>query len=436
TREQGTDAGQPGEPAALEWQEAEGLIGVLQHVKVAFGQAGTDRLFVQVQEPEQDLERVHAGEAGWTLLVERDIAQALAPIRRLQWIILLISLAVTAAALLIGLATASGVNRSLARLRTAVQQIGAGNLDVRVDIPPDDEIGALGATLNKMAVDLKQTTASRDLLETEVAERKRAEQRLEVLNTELERSNRDLEEFTYTVSHDLQEPLRKIHTFGQFLVEDCGDHIPDEGREHLRRMQDGAVRMKELIQHLLSLARVGTRGGEMAAVEPQAVLETVLEDLGPRIEETGAEVSVEGQLPTVMADEVQLGQVFQNLIGNALKFRAEGRAPRIAVGAALRDGWATFSVSDNGIGIEEQFLEKVFGVFRRLHPPESYEGSGIGLALCEKIIRRHGGSIWAESEVASGSTFRFALPLATNGDEEEQRNANRSAREDVVRAPD
>ncbi|MHC4788256.1 MAG: sensor histidine kinase, partial [Planctomycetota bacterium] len=227
-----------------------------------------------------------------------------------------------------------------------------------------------------------------------------------------------------------------IHTFGQFLVEDCGDHIPDEGREHLRRMQDGAVRMKELIQHLLSLARVGTRGGEMAAVEPQAVLETVLEDLGPRIEETGAEVSVEGQLPTVMADEVQLGQVFQNLIGNALKFRAEGRAPRIAVGAALRDGWATFSVSDNGIGIEEQFLEKVFGVFRRLHPPESYEGSGIGLALCEKIIRRHGGSIWAESEVASGSTFRFALPLATNGDEEEQRNANRSAREDVVRAPD
>ena len=249
----------------------------------------------------------------------------------------------------------------------------------------------------------------------DVTERKRAEEQLEALNAELERSNRDLQDFTYTVSHDLQEPLRKVHTFGQFLVEDCGDRLPEESREHLRRMQDAAVRMKSLIQHLLALARVGTRGGEMASVEPRQVIARVLDTLSEQIRECAGEVTVEDPLPTVNADAVQLGEVFQNLIANALKFRSPDRVAKVAVSGRIEGDRAVFSVADNGIGIEERFLEKIFGVFQRLYPREQYEGAGVGLALCEKIIRRHGGRIWAESQPGKGSTFWFSLPLASEG---------------------
>ncbi len=235
----------------------------------------------------------------------------------------------------------------------------------------------------------------------------------------MERSNRDLQEFTYTVSHDLQEPLRKIHTFGQFLVEDCGEHIPEEGRQHLRRMQEATVRMKNLIQHLLTLARVGTRGGELVPVDSRRVLDGVLDTLQEHVKESGAEVSVEGEFPTVMADAVQLGQVFQNLIGNALKFRSPERVPRVTIRADVEGDHATFSVSDNGIGIEERFLERIFGVFQRLHAREQYEGAGVGLALCEKIVRRHGGEIRVESTLGEGTTFHVTLSTAPEREEED-----------------
>jgi len=261
----------------------------------------------------------------------------------------------------------------------------------------------------------------------DITERKRAEEelqcsadRLASLNTELGRSNRDLQEFTYTVSHDLQEPLRKIHTFGQFLVEDCGEHIPDEGRQHLRRMQEATVRMKNLIQHLLTLARVGTRGGELVPVESRPVLDAVLDTLSEQVRQSGAEVTVEGEFPTVMADAVQLGQVFQNLISNALKFRSPERVLRVTIRADVEGDQATFSVSDNGIGIEERFLEKIFGVFQRLHPREQYEGAGVGLALCEKIVRRHGGSIRVESTPGEGTTFHVVLSTAPEQKEEDR----------------
>ena len=243
-------------------------------------------------------------------------------------------------------------------------------------------------------------------------------ERLKSVNEELARSNRDLEEFTYTVSHDLQEPLRKVHAFAQFLVEDCGEHIPPQGREHLRRMQNAAVRMKDLIQHLLRLARVGSRGGKIVPVDPRESLDKVLDTLSEQVRECGAEIDVEDGLPVVVADAVQLGQVFQNLIGNALKFCSPERAPKVTVTAEVEGERATFSVSDNGIGVEERFLEKIFGLFQRLHPREQYEGAGVGLALCERIIRRHGGRMWAESEVGKGTTFRFTLPTRLGGKEE------------------
>ena len=252
----------------------------------------------------------------------------------------------------------------------------------------------------------------------DITVRKRAEEHLKALNTELQRSNRDLQDFTHAVSHDLQEPLRKIHTFGQFLVEDFGDRLPQEGREHLRRVQDAAVRMKGLIRHLLALAMVGSKGWELVPVQPRELIDRALEDVSEKVRESGAEVTIEEGLPMVMADALQLGQVFQNLIGNALKFRLPERQPKIAVSGRVEKDHAIFSVTDNGIGIQESSLEKIFGVFQRLHPREEYEGVGVGLALCKKIIQRHGGTIWAESQVGKGSTFRFTLSTVPVKEEE------------------
>ncbi len=263
---------------------------------------------------------------------------------------------------------------------------------------------------------------------TDVTERVRAQEQLrqsadqlQELNAELQRSNLDLEDFTYTASHDLREPLRKIHTFGQFLAEDCGDQLSEEGREHLRHIQDAAVRMKDLIQHLLALARVGMQGAQFAPVQPQDAIGRALDDLSEAIRECDARVTVQEELPVVMADVVQLGQVFQNLIGNALKFRSPDRTPEIGVTARVEDDQVVFSIADNGIGIEARFLERIFGVLQRLHQREDYGGVGVGLALCAKIIRRHGGRIWAESEPGEGSVFHFTLPVASAAEDENRR---------------
>ncbi|MBU0735229.1 MAG: GHKL domain-containing protein [Proteobacteria bacterium] len=177
--------------------------------------------------------------------------------------------------------------------------------------------------------------------------------------------------------------------------------------------------MKGLIQHLLTLSRVGTQGKEFVPVEPRRVIDSVLEDFSEHINKTGAEVDVQQDLPTVVADDLQLGELFQNLIGNALKFMPEGRTPKIAVSARVQGGEAVFSVEDNGIGIAEEYWEKIFGVFQRLHRKEQYEGVGIGLALCQKIVQRHGGKIWVESEVGKRSTFHFTLKRISETKEEQ-----------------
>ncbi|MFW6158299.1 MAG: sensor histidine kinase [Planctomycetota bacterium] len=247
---------------------------------------------------------------------------------------------------------------------------------------------------------------------TNITERRRSQEVLARYAAELERSNRDLQDFTYAVSHDLQEPLRKIHTFGEFLFEDCADALPEEGREHVRRMQDATVRMKDLIQHLLRLSRVDTRGAEPAPTDPGTAVRRVTNTLSEAISDCDATVQVEPDLPRVLVDATQLEQVFQNLIGNALKFRSPDREPVVRIGAEREGKEVVFSVADNGIGIEEDYRQKIFAVFQRLHRREDYEGTGVGLALCKKIVGRHGGSIWVESTPGEGSTFRFSLRAA------------------------
>lgn len=242
----------------------------------------------------------------------------------------------------------------------------------------------------------------------DITERKRHEESMEKFAAELQRSNRDLEHFAYVASHDLQEPLRKISGFASFLEKRYRGRLDADADRYIDYIVDGARRMRALINDLLAYSRITTRGGEFAAVDCNAVVGRVLEDMELSIKESGASVSCRG-LPTVMADGAQLALVFQNLMGNALKFHGE-ETPRIAVSAERRGARWLFSVSDNGIGIEPGDLERVFLMFQRLHGRGEYPGTGMGLAICRKVLERHGGRIWAESEPGGGSTFYFTLP--------------------------
>jgi signal transduction histidine kinase len=236
----------------------------------------------------------------------------------------------------------------------------------------------------------------------------RARRVLEKTVMDLERSNRELEQFAYVASHDLQEPLRMVGSFTQLLDQRYGDRLDDDGREFITYAVEGAHRMQELIQSLLHYSRVGSRGPQLAQTHCQAVLDGVLSHQRAAIEESGATLTV-GPLPELPADATQLGHLFQHLILNAIKFRSD-RPLAIEVSAAEEDGEWHFAVRDNGIGIDPQYAERIFTLFQRLHPRDRYPGTGIGLAVCKKIVQQHGGRIWVESQPGHGATFHFTLP--------------------------
>jgi light-regulated signal transduction histidine kinase (bacteriophytochrome) len=242
----------------------------------------------------------------------------------------------------------------------------------------------------------------------DITERKRAEEALKEKTEELARSNQDLEQFAYVASHDLQEPLRMVTSYVQLLSQRYKDKLDSDAGEFIGFAVDGAIRMWKLINDLLTYSRVGTRGKELESTDCEAVLNQSLNNLKVAIEEKGAVVTHD-PLPTVMADNLQMGQLFQNLIGNAIKFRGN-EPPRIHVSASRKGNVWTFSVGDNGIGIAPEYAERIFIIFQRLHGRKEYDGTGIGLAICKRIVERHGGRIWAESEVGKGATFYFTLP--------------------------
>jgi light-regulated signal transduction histidine kinase (bacteriophytochrome) len=232
------------------------------------------------------------------------------------------------------------------------------------------------------------------------------------MTRELQRSNKSLEEFAYVASHDLQEPLRKVRAFGDRLQTRYGHLLDETGIDYLARMQSGSMRMQALIDALLSYSRVTTKAQPLLPVDLNQVLAQVISDLEVRIESQQAEVIV-GPLPTLAADSMQMHQLFQNLVGNALKFHRQGVAPRITIAAAACDemGCCQIEVADNGIGFEMQYAERIFQVFQRLHGRSEYEGTGVGLAICRKIVERHGGAIYAESTPGAGARFVIHLPL-------------------------
>lgn len=244
----------------------------------------------------------------------------------------------------------------------------------------------------------------------DISERKRTQEALVAKMSELQRSNEELEQFAYVASHDMQEPLRMVVSYATLLSERYQGKLDEKADKFIRYAVEGATRMQHLVADLLTYSRVGSQGRPLKPVNAQAVLEKTIEGMRKTIDDSAAKVTYD-QLPMVNADSVQLAQLFQNLISNALKFHRE-EPPRIHIAAKPAEDKWRFSVQDNGIGIESEHHDRIFQMFQRLHERGKYDGSGIGLTIAKKIIERHRGRIWFESQLGQGTTFFFTLPTA------------------------
>jgi signal transduction histidine kinase len=307
-------------------------------------------------------------------------------------------------ATLLGLLTRRAITLPLVSLAAACRRITEGNFGEVITPPrrPKD--------VRAMAIDVENM---RQHIVDELEVSRSAKARLDEQAAELRRSNAELEQFAYVASHDLQEPLRKVASFCQLLEKRYGDKLDDRAREYIGFAVDGAKRMQVLINDLLSFSRVGRLGTTSTDVDLGAALDAAVANLATAIEESGAQIVCPEQgLPRITGDPTLLTMLWQNLIGNAAKFRHDDRPPRVVVDYRQRaDEWV-ISVSDNGIGIAPEFTDKVFLIFQRLHGRDAYSGTGVGLALCKKIVEHHGGTIRIDTSYTDGTRFEFTLPVA------------------------
>jgi PAS domain S-box-containing protein len=254
------------------------------------------------------------------------------------------------------------------------------------------------------------------IMKEEINERKKIESALDKERLELKRSNEELEQFAYIASHDLQEPLRMVNQYVQLLAKRYKGKLDAGADEYIKFVVDGTARMRQMIVDLLEFSRVGSKEKPLEPTNLEEVISQVTTNLSVAIEESGAKVT-HAPMPVVMADFTQIMHVFQNLVGNAIKFRKEGVQPEVHIGAENKGDEWVFSVSDNGIGIDPKYFSKLFIIFQRLNSASQYKGNGIGLAICKKIVERHGGRIWVESTPGVGTTFYFTLPAKAEAHE-------------------
>ena len=243
----------------------------------------------------------------------------------------------------------------------------------------------------------------------DITRRKKAEEKLEFIMNDLKRSNKELEQFAYVSSHDLKEPLRMITSFLQLLQKRYSADLDDDANDFINFAVEGAKRLDIMINDLLEYSRIGSKEREFEYLQSENILETVLTNLKTSIEDNNV-IIIHDQLPLIYSNNQQMVQLLQNLISNAIKYRSK-EDPKIHISADLLDDEYVFSVKDNGIGIDQKHLEKIFTIFQRLHSRDEYEGTGIGLAISQKIVQQHGGQIWAESEPGKGTTFYFTIPI-------------------------
>ena len=346
---------------------------------------------IDVQERTLRLRTAQAAEANQALVLTLGIGTLLA----------------LAVALTAGIVLTRDITDASNRLALAAEQIASGDLRQRVRLQRRDELGRSAEAFDRMT----------DRLESTITRLEESEQVLRGQKIELERSNRELEDFASVASHDLQEPLRKVRAFGDRLAVREGPALSPRGRDYLARMQDAAERMQTLISDLLAFSRVTTRGNPFAEVDLNDIAAQVVADLEVRIEQVEGRVRL-GSLPVIEADATQMRQLLQNLVGNGLKFHRPGVPPIVEVSATILgdqvegdEARVQVAVVDNGIGFDDKYLDRIFTIFQRLHGRTEYEGTGIGLAVCRRIAERHNGSISGHSVVGQGSTFVVDLPV-------------------------
>jgi len=303
--------------------------------------------------------------------------------------------------------------KPIMKLQQGAEIIGKGDLKHRVDVKSKNEIGQLAAAFNRMTERRQQAEAAlqkaHDELEIRVAER----------TAELEAANKELEAFSYSISHDLRTPLRAIDGFSQVLLEDHREKLDKEGRRVLDIIRDNTGRMGDLISDLLTFSRLGRKGVRKTKINMEKLVRAIFEELRNATPQGKLKTMINA-LPSAFGDENLIREVLTNVISNAIKFSRNEKSPVIEVGGKLENNENIYYVKDNGVGFDTKYSDKLFGVFQRLHSQEEFEGTGVGLALVQRIIHKHGGRVWAEGKVNQGATFYFTIPLRKEKEEDEK----------------
>jgi len=337
----------------------------------------------------------------WGMIVKMDTAEVIASANRLRERLYRISLMMLGVVVVMAIGIARTMSKPIKELTQISGVIASGDFSARARISTGDEIGTLAHSFNEMTDRLVAAKAN--------VEQKKAE--LEKQHKLLEEANRELDNFTHTVSHDLQAPLRGVASFASFLEDDYKDKLNEEGQEYLKEIREGTERMSNLIKDLLMLSRISRIKNPFEMTDINELVKTVLKRIEFDINKHKVDMRVDPNMPMIVCDRIKLTEVFLNLINNAIKFSSKQEAPpAVEVKYYKNEVDHKFSVKDNGIGIDPKYHEQIFGIFKRLHTADEFEGSGAGLGIVKKVIDDHGGKVWIDSAVGAGTTFFFTIP--------------------------